>query len=199
MDFFDLWLQERHAAAERLLFDGAADAVAEVRNAHPDALIAAVTNGRGCPLAMPSLKQVFDFTVSAEDAGIYPERKPAAAPFLAALRKAGNVEAKPAQWAHVGDDIINDCQAAKRCGAWAVWLDAASEDGAPASSPDDAVKSAYWYSTMDAEERAAREREAEAARGAADVTIRDIRELPGALSPKSRRRGRQCPLPGMSR
>ena len=52
-----------------------------------DALIAAITNGRGDPLKMPSLCKLFDFTVSAEDADIYPERKPAAAPFLAALQK----------------------------------------------------------------------------------------------------------------
>ena len=79
-----------------------------MRRSHPDALLAAVTNGRGDPLAMPSLKSLFDFTVSAEDDGIYPERKPAAAPFLAALRKAGIRDAKPAVWAHIGDDIVND-------------------------------------------------------------------------------------------
>eukprot|EP00966_Prymnesium_polylepis_P029788 691655-Prymnesium_polylepis.1 len=147
---------------------------------------------------MPALRRLFDFTVSAEDPDIYPERKPAAAPFLAALRRAGRVQAVPAQWAHVGDDLINDVQAAKRLGAWSVWLDAASDEGdTPASSPDDAVRGSHWYSTMDAEERAARQREAEAALGAADVTIRTIRELPEALSPTARRRGRRCPLPGM--
>jgi len=99
--FFDLWLAERHAAAGRLLFDGAAEAVAAVRRQHPDALIAAVTNGRGDPLVMPALRPHFDFTISAEDASIYPERKPAAAPFLAALRRAGVTRPTPALWAHV--------------------------------------------------------------------------------------------------
>ena len=56
-EFFELWLAERHAAASRLLFDGAAEAVAAVRRQHPDALVAAVTNGRGDPLAMPSLRR----------------------------------------------------------------------------------------------------------------------------------------------
>ena len=100
-ELFELWLAERHAAAGRLLFDGAAKAVAAVRRQHPDALIAAVTNGRGDPLVMPALRPHFDFTVSAEDAGIYPERKPAAAPFLAALRRAGVARPTPALWAHV--------------------------------------------------------------------------------------------------
>ena len=202
---FELWLAERHAAAERLLFDGAAKAVADVRRSHPDALLAAVTNGRGDPLAMPSLKSLFDFTVSAEDDGIYPERKPAAAPFLAALRKAGIRDAKPAVWAHIGDDIVNDVQAAKDVGAWAVWLDAQGLGGgadggdAPASAPDDAAAASHWYSTMSDEERAARRARAREAMGAADVTIRQIGELPAALLPESRRRGRGCPIPGMSR
>ena len=188
--FFQSWLAARHTAAEDLLFDGAAEAVAAVRAQHPEAIIAAITNGRGDPLAMPALRKHFDFTVSAEDVGIYPARKPAAAPFLAALRKAG-VEAKPALWAHVGDDLLNDVQAAKRLGAWSIWLDPSGggEDGAPAASPD------FWFSTMSESERAERTKRAEAARGTADVIIRNIGELPTALSPASRRRGRACPFP----
>ena len=50
---------------------------------------------------------------------------------------------------------------------------------------------------MGAEERAARARATDAARGSADATIRQIGELPEALSAASRRRGRACPLPGM--
>ena len=49
---------------------------------------------------------------------------------------------------------------------------------------------------MGEEERAARREQARAARGAADVTIGSIAELPAALSAKSRRRGRACPVPG---
>ena len=108
--FFEMWLAERHAAAGRLLFEGAAEAVAAVRRDHPAAVLAAVTNGRGDPLAMPALAACFDFSVSAEDGGIYPERKPAAAPFLAALRRAGVQRPTPASWCHVGDDLINDAR-----------------------------------------------------------------------------------------
>jgi FMN phosphatase YigB (HAD superfamily) len=115
---FELWLSERHAAASRMLFDGAAAAVAEARRLHPDAAIAAITNGSGDPLAMPELAALFDFTVSAEDASIYPNRKPAREPFLAALRVAG-CAARPSEWAHVGDDLINDVQASRALGAWA--------------------------------------------------------------------------------
>ena len=108
----------------------------------------------------------------------------------------------------MGDDLVNDVQAAKRLGAWAVWLgDAAPADAesggggaaVPASSPDDAVApgTTSWYSTTGAEERAARVLATDAARGSADATIGQIGELPAALSAASRRRGRACPLPGM--
>ena len=118
-----MWLAERHAAAGRLLFEGAAEAVAAVRRDHPAAVLAAVTNGRGDPLAMPALAACFDFSVSAEDGGIYPERKPAAAPFLAALRRAGVQRPTPASWCHVGDDLIKDYLAAKRAGFHALLFD----------------------------------------------------------------------------
>mmetsp|Transcript_44791 Transcript_44791/g.74316 ORF Transcript_44791/g.74316 Transcript_44791/m.74316 type:complete len:296 (-) Transcript_44791:216-1103(-) len=193
---FDIWLAERHKAAGRLLFDGAVEAIAKCRREHPDAIIAAVTNGRGDPLAMPQLRPYFDFTISAEDDSIYPQRKPAPGPFLAALRKAG-VQPQPALWAHVGDDLLNDVQAAKRLGAWSVWLDASASgrDGEPAASPDDAVAGSFWFSTMGDEERAARREAAGRALRTADAIIKSISELPLALSPMSRRRGRECPFP----
>lgn len=185
---FDLWLSERHAAASRLLFDGAATAIAEARRLHPDAAVAAITNGRGDPLAMPDLAALFDFTISAESASIYPNRKPAREPFLAALRLAG-CEARPSEWAHVGDDLINDVQASRALGAWAIWLapppkqSGAAPDAAAAaaSSPDDAVGDSFWFSTMSDEERQARRVQAEGALGAASATIHAISELPTAL------------------
>jgi len=182
---FELWLTERHSAASRLLFAGAAAAVAETRRLHPDAAIGAITNGRGDPLAMPELASYFDFTVSAEDTEIYPKRKPAKEPFLAALRLAG-CEPVPTQWAHVGDDLINDVQAARNLGAWSVWLDqppsdAGSHEAQPGASPDDAIDSSFWYSTMSEEERAARRAQAKQARTAASATIYSISELPAVL------------------
>ncbi|KAL1496046.1 hypothetical protein AB1Y20_014675 [Prymnesium parvum] len=180
---FQLWLRERHAAAEERLFSGAAAAVAAARRRHPEAAVAAVTNGRGDPLAMPALAPLFDFTVSAEHASIYPARKPEAAPFLAALRRVG-LEGREGAWAHVGDDVLNDVLAAKRLGAWAVWL-----DGGGGGEGEREAAAAAWVSTMGEAEREERARQARKAVGVADVVIRDISELPDALpSPADRQR-----------
>eukprot|EP00967_Tisochrysis_lutea_P127543 scaffold217042_cov32-Tisochrysis_lutea.AAC.1 len=190
-NMFELWLTERHAAASRLLFDGAAEAIAEVRRLHPDAVVGAITNGRGDPLAMPELAPLFDWTVSAEHQDIYPKRKPAKEPFLAALRLA-DCEARPTDWAHVGDDLINDVQASKDLGAWSIWLAPAVEKagraatvGAVASSPDDIIEN-FWYSTMSEGEREARQLKASEALNAACSTIYAIHELPAALAVSQR-------------
>ena len=75
---------------------------------------------------------------------MHPRRKPAPEIYEAALRRAG-LE-KGAAWVHAGDDLLNDCAAAKRCGAKTVWVDAA-----PPSYSENA------YSTMTAADREKRE------------------------------------------
>ena len=167
---FDVWLDERHRAAEALLFDGSADALREVTRRHPDAVVAAVTNGRGDPARMPSLAPFFAFTVSGEAAGVHPNRKPSPVIYEAALERAG-VSADDA-WIHVGDCLLNDCDAAKRVGARTVWLDA---------SPPSHAQNAY--STLSADDRAARAAVMDAVDPAAavDARILTIAELPDAV------------------
>ena len=77
-ELFQLWLDARQRASEDLLFPDAAISLAEVRRRHPDAVVGAVTNGRGDPRFIPSLAPHFDFCVSGEYADVHPNRKPSA-------------------------------------------------------------------------------------------------------------------------
>ena len=116
---FAEWLGERHAAAERLLFPGALDALSALRVDHPDAALVAVTNGRGNPLDMPLIAPFFDFCVSGEDGDIHPHRKPSRVIYQRTLERA---QCGADAWAHVGDCKLNDVGAAKSAGAFTVWL-----------------------------------------------------------------------------
>ena len=133
-ELFQLWLDARQQASEDLLFPDAATSLAEVRRRHPDARIGAVTNGRGDPRQISSLAPYFDFCVSGEDADVHPQRKPAPRIYEAALERA---HCGPDGWVHLGDDVLNDCSAAKSCGARTVWLDAAAPSWAGERLLDD--------------------------------------------------------------
>ena len=61
---FDAWLDARQLEAGKLLFDGVVDALAAVREQHPQAVVGAVTNGRGDPRGIAALAGLFDFCVS---------------------------------------------------------------------------------------------------------------------------------------
>lgn len=165
---FRLWLRARHDGADRHLHDGVIGAFGKIRNAFPDAVIVALTNGAGDPLCMRAeLAACFDLTVSGEDPDIHPGRKPSPLIFERTLERAG---IGPPAWAHVGDDLLNDVDASKALNAATVWL----STGPPVE--------ANPYSTTRAEERAARD----ALRAAvpthrADRVIRRITELPAAL------------------
>ena len=166
---FQVWLDARQRASEDLLFPDAATSLAEVRRRHPDAVVGAVTNGRGDPRRIPSLAPYFDFCVSGEDADVHPQRKPAPRIYEAALERS---KRGPDGWVHLGDDVLNDCSAAKSCGARTVWLDAAAP-----SWQENA------YSTMSAADREKRRLAAEAVdvAVAVDRTIGGLAELPDAV------------------
>ena len=168
-ELFQLWLDARQRASEDLLFPDAASSLAEVRRRHPDAAIGAVTNGRGDPRQIPSLAPFFDFCVSGEDADVHPQRKPAPRIYEAALERA---RCGPDGWVHLGDDVLNDCSAAKACGARTVWLDAAAPSWAENA-----------YSTMSAADREKRRLAAEAVdvSVAVDRTIGALVALPDAV------------------
>jgi putative hydrolase of the HAD superfamily len=123
---FDIWLHERHRAAERHLFPQTLNCLSTLKTMYPDVCFAAITNGRGNPLYMPALTNFFDFCVSGEDDGVFPERKPAPGIYKASLSKYKNLyphhDHDSRIWIHVGDCLVNDVGASANVGAYAVWL-----------------------------------------------------------------------------
>jgi FMN phosphatase YigB (HAD superfamily) len=135
-DIFDVWLQERHAAAERYLFADAVRSLESLRARYPDVCIAAITNGRGNPLHMTAstLAEHFDFCVSGEDDDVFPNRKPHRGIYEVALERYQQLyphhqyssnnntnNNRSTIWCHVGDCLVNDVGASAACGAYAVW------------------------------------------------------------------------------
>jgi len=173
-EIFEAWLQERHAAAERFLYPGTIEALAAVRADHPDALIAAVTNGRGDPLRMPLLQHLFDFCVSGEDGDVHPDRKPSPRIYHRTLERA---QCGRDEWAHVGDCMLNDIGASKTAGAATVWL----SHGAEAAERCARGARRFQSSAVRAE-RERRERIEAAIRSECiDVQIGGMADLPVAL------------------
>jgi FMN phosphatase YigB (HAD superfamily) len=124
---FDVWLQERHLAAERYLFADALAALRELKDIYPDTCIAAITNGRGDPTRMVnSLAPFFDFCISGEDDDVFPNRKPSPKIFELAAKRYQQLyphhsTLSECAWCHVGDCLINDVGASAACGAFAIW------------------------------------------------------------------------------
>ena len=121
---FDLWLDERHAAAERLLYDGAVEALRECRARWPDATVGAITNGRGDPAAMPSLAPLPQVVRHGRARGHPPAPQAGARIFEAALARRPRLV--DTGWVHVGDCLLNDVAASKgvgarRCGSTRRW------------------------------------------------------------------------------
>lgn len=125
------WIPTRGAAAEANLFPGVREALAKIRANHPRAVIGSITNGLGSA-AGAGLGDFFDFEISADalmdEAMVHGDdaRKPARYPFELAMRLARETmrtneggetvpgwSGDPSRWVHVGDDLLNDCKAAK--------------------------------------------------------------------------------------
>lgn len=116
-DVFDVWLQERHASAERNLFS---DVVETLQSLSSHATIGAITNGRGNPLDMnQTLAPYFDFCVSGEDPNVFPFRKPHKVIYQTALK---NCQAPGTTWCHVGDCLANDVGGSGKLGAKPIWV-----------------------------------------------------------------------------
>lgn len=116
------WIPTRGSEAERLLFDGVVEAFTKLRAQYPNAAIGSITNGLGSA-AGAGLGEFFDFEISADaliDEMMVHEddaRKPSRFPFELAMKYAKEHatpwSGDPSRWVHVGDDLLNDCQAAK--------------------------------------------------------------------------------------
>ena len=191
---FRVWLAARHEAAERNLYPGAVDMLRRIRADHPGAVIGAVTNGRGDPLDMRrTLRPFFDFTVSGEDADVFPHRKPQPGIYEVTLDRFESVagyDLRPELgreqdgrqdgrgcWVHVGDDLANDVGASAACGAKAVWYDMDDEEG----EGEKEEGTTPFYSTASAEEIERRKRMAAQAEALVTERISTLAQLPTAI------------------
>eukprot|EP00978_Attheya_sp_CCMP212_P002404 scaffold4911_cov54-Attheya_sp.AAC.2 len=181
---FEAWLLERHASAERHLFEGAQQVLTHLREQFPSLQIGAITNGRGNPLDMKgsALPSLFDFCISGEDEGVFPNRKPHKGIYEAALEhvKLSLTDGSSEKcWIHVGDDLANDVGASAACGAKTIWLD--TNDDLKSSSSRFATNAPLpSWSTIGEEERETRRKLAEAASAFVDIRIESLVDLPNA-------------------
>ena len=172
---FNSWLTERHASADRNLFPYTVDALQAIKEQYPDMVIGAITNGRGSPLEMPSVKEYFDFCISGEDEGVFPRRKPDKGIYEAAMQKYKDMQGLSSftdiNWLHVGDDLANDVGASAACGAKAVWFTMETEE-----ENDIPV-----WSTATQEELQKRAALDEVAKEHVSVQISSMKQLPDAV------------------
>ena len=177
---FNAWLTERHASADRNIYPHTIQGLQTIRNQHPNCIIGAITNGRGNPLDMPSIETYFDFCVSGEDDGVFPQRKPDKCIYEAALRTYNDLQqGRTVQedsnttfsWIHVGDDLANDVGASAACGAKAIWF----------KMEDEADDEIPMWSTATKEEREKREVLDQMAKEHVSAFICSLKELPDAI------------------
>jgi FMN phosphatase YigB (HAD superfamily) len=187
---FDAWRTERHAAAERYLFDDTLSTLQSLRERYPDTYFAAITNGLGNPLQMNSLAPYFDFSVSGEEQDIFPHRKPYSKIYQVALQRyqalyphhhqmihAGSPYLKV--WCHVGDCLAKDVGASYDCGAMAVWYAPDAGDVGKSSEPLSIVDEKW--STASKNERMERQKLASIAKAKVAIQISKLSELENAL------------------
>lgn len=180
-DCYEAWLNERHAAAERFVFDDAIETLSQLRSLYPDACFAAITNGAGDPLAMPNtLAPFFDFRVSGEDADIFPYRKPHSFIYEYALQKYEETDSSSGVWCHVGDCLANDVGASAKCGARSIWMCLEKDEDSAASRLTD-QKTPEW-STAPKQEMERRAKQVEEGRNAVSAKISSLSELPEVIT-----------------
>lgn len=149
---YDLWEDHRHIAAEKHLYPDTISMLKELKINYPEVVIAAITNGKGNPLKMDSIKEYFDYCVSGEDDDVFPLRKPNEGIYNVALQRFqglckenGNEIAIDNQcWIHVGDDLANDIGASAQCGAKTIWVDLEDEYNQTASKRDTSSPQPAW-------------------------------------------------------
>ena len=173
---YEAWVQERHAAAERFLYDDAIETLSLLRQTYPDACLAAITNGAGNPLLMPSLTNHFDLRVSGEDDDVFPHRKPHSYIYEHTLQKADF----QGVWCHVGDCLANDVGASAAVGAHAIWLCTDDDEESAARRLIDTSKVPEWStaSTAELEKRAL---QVEQGKAVVAAKINSLSELPDAI------------------
>jgi hypothetical protein len=132
------WIPTRNRTGGELLFPGVRECLETVRQRYPRCVIGSITNGLGSA-SESGLREFFDFEISADELidkeGVNGDvaRKPSPWPFRRAqtmattfMRESGSESTnistleiedheseERAYWVHVGDDVLNDCKAAK--------------------------------------------------------------------------------------
>ena len=172
---FEVWLNERNAAAGRHLFPHVCSSLQTIRDTFPNACVGAITNGRGNPLDIEPLQPYFEFCVSGEDDGVFPARKPHPGIYEAALYPHHDKDTHA--WIHVGDCLANDVGASVACGAAAVWL---SEDDIDEQESSTTMDQPSW-STASAQDVQERCRLARQSQKDVSVRIANLAELPAAI------------------
>lgn len=197
---YQAWEDERHAAAQRFLYEDAINTLQTLQATYPDAAIVAITNGAGDPLQMKeTLASYFDFTISGEMEAVFPHRKPHNFIYEYTLQQyqekidtAEDSALTSGGWVHVGDCLANDVGASTRCGAQAIWfchleeyeMGGTGDEVQMAASrliqSKDTAQTPEW-STATPEEVAARKKQIEDGKQYVAATIHSLSELPDAV------------------
>jgi FMN phosphatase YigB (HAD superfamily) len=185
---YDLWEEHRHMAAEKHLYPDTLSMLRELKECHQDVVIAAITNGKGNPLKMDSIREYFDYCVSGEDDDVFPLRKPNEGIYNVALERfqelcenKGNTIVMDEQcWIHVGDDLANDVGASAKCGANAIWVDLEDGYNQTASKRDPNAPQPAW-STATKEEMETRKLMNEQALKYVTERVTTLEKLPMAV------------------
>ncbi|ACO66860.1 predicted protein [Micromonas commoda] len=173
------WIPTRGVAAREHLFDGVVAMLEQLRSTYPNACVGTITNGLGSA-AGAGLGDFFDFEISADammdEMMVHGDdaRKPAAFPFELAgkmAREMRDFSGNPNAWVHVGDDLINDCEAAKTHGPFKTVLVehpgvVPYQPGGGGTYPGDP----------------AREEETMDRAGLVDARVTSVGEIPGAIA-----------------
>ncbi len=194
---YDIWEMNRHLAAERHLYHDAISMLQSLKEKYPDAIIGAITNGKGNPLMMKnSIHEYFDFCVSGEDQNVFPYRKPHQEIYFKSLdvyKSLKGLNSDLSQenelcWFHVGDDLANDVGASAKSGARAIWVELGNDYNQSASKRFGTQKNKLnkesaqpFWSTATNEEIAKRKKLNEESMTFVSARIETLSDLPNVI------------------
>jgi len=180
---YDIWEEHRHIAAETHLYKDTVEMLKELKQKFPEAVIGAITNGKGNPLKMASIQDYFDFCVSGEDDDVFPLRKPNEGIYKVALERFKGLRESTTEccWVHVGDDLANDVGASALCGAKAVWVDLDEEEYDQSASSRDPNKPQPAWSTATKEELEKRKKMDQEAQQYVSKRVTTLQMLPASI------------------